>query len=71
MPKPWTGKLVGKMHVNDVTVQDLADELGFSRGYVSMLLNSEREPRGTRSRLEAAYEAVIQRRAIENPRVEP
>ena len=62
MPKPWTGRLVGKMHTNGVTIQDLADELGYSRGYVSMLLNSEREPDGVRTRLESAYERVIAKR---------
>ena len=46
MPEKWTGRLVGKMHNAGVTYDDLGEELGVTRAYVSMILNSRRKPDG-------------------------
>ena len=61
-PEKWTGKLIGKMHVNNVKSADLAEELGVSQAYISMLLNSKRNAAGAKERLEAAYEAILANR---------
>lgn len=58
----WTGELVGKMHVAEVTLDDLAKEVGFSKAYVSMILNGIKKPAGARERLEAAFDAITQKR---------
>jgi YesN/AraC family two-component response regulator len=58
----WTGAVVGKMHVHQVTLDDLGKELNFSRGYLSMVLNGRRRPEGIRQRVEAALDAVIERK---------
>ncbi len=39
MPEKWTGDLVGKMHVNHVTLAELGKELGITKAYVGMILN--------------------------------
>lgn len=62
MPKKWSGNLIGKMHNEGITRQDLANEMGVCKSYVTMMLNGYREPDGARERLEAAYEAVRQKR---------
>lgn len=62
MPKPWTGDLVGKMHIHGITTYDLAQEMGVKQGYISMLLNSKREPEGIQERMEAAVERIICKR---------
>ncbi len=62
MPKPWTGRLVGKMHNHDITYDDLAAEMGVKKAYISMLLNSKREPPGIQKRMEDAVESIIRKR---------
>lgn len=61
MPEKWTGDLVGLMHNNKVTKKMLADELGLSKQYVCMILNSSRKPPGIRERMEKAVDDIIQR----------
>jgi len=62
MIEKWCGDLVGKMFRNKVTRQDLADELGVTKQYVSMLLNGERTTEGARERLENAYNTILEKR---------
>ena len=65
MKDKWTGRLVGKMHNEEVTRNELADELGVKKSYVSMILNCDRKPPDAQQRLEAAFEAIIERRKNE------
>ena len=65
MPEKWTGALIGEMHNNKITYEDLAKEMGVSTAYISMLLNGARKPKEIRQRMEAAYAAVIRRRKDE------
>lgn len=62
MPEKWTGRLIGKMHNECVTYDDLAEELGVTKSYVSMILNSTRKPRGIQDRMETAFESVVSKR---------
>ena len=59
MPETWTGRLIGKMHNNNITQGDVAKELGVSRGYVSMVLNGVRKPKDARKRMEDAVDHLI------------
>lgn len=65
MKEPWTGDLVGRMHNAEVTYQELADEAGIVKAYVSQILNGARTPKNGRERLENAFDAIIQRRQTE------
>lgn len=58
----WTGNLICKMHVNRVSAQDIADELGIVKSYVSMILDGTRNPKGCQERFEAAYENIMAKR---------
>ena len=62
MIEKWTGRLIGKMHNNEVSTTDLAKELGVTKAYISMILNGARKPPNARNRLETAVDAIIERR---------
>ena len=62
MPEKWTGQLVGRMHNERVTYDDIATELGVAKSYVSMILNGSRKPEGVKDKMEAAFSAVMEKR---------
>lgn len=62
MPEEWTGRLIGRMHNERVTVEEIANELGITKAYVSMILNSRRNPPNARDKLEAAFARVCEKR---------
>ena len=64
MPEKWTGNLIGKMHNEKITYEDIASELGVTKSYVSMILNGSRKPDNIRNRMESAVNAVIQKRKL-------
>lgn len=62
MNEKWTGNLVGKMHNEGVTYQDIADEMAVTKAYISMILNGSRKPKGIRERMEKAFASVVEKR---------
>ena len=62
MPEKWTGRLVGRMHNERITYDELGAEMGVTKSYISMILNGSRKPEGARERMEAALSAVLQKR---------
>lgn len=62
MKEEWTGELIGKMHNNNVTYEQLAQELNWTKGYISMILNGGRSPEGAREKLEEAYNMILLKR---------
>ncbi len=62
MPAQWTADVVGKMHLKKVTKKQLAEKLGVTPEYVSMVLNGHREPDGAEQRFRAAVDELIQER---------
>lgn len=63
MLEKWTGRLIGKMHNACVTFDELASEMGVTKSYISMLLNGKRKPKDIQKRMEAALDAILQKRA--------
>lgn len=59
MPKDWTGDLVGLMHTHRITGQMLAEHMGITNRYVSMVLNGHREPPGAEERFRKALGEII------------
>ena len=55
----WIADLVGKMHKFKISKTRLAEELGVTREYVSMVLNGHREPAGVKEKFETAVERII------------
>ncbi len=62
MPEAWTGNLIGKMHNNGITYDELAAEMGVGKAYISMILNGRRKPTDIRKRMEDAVNTIVQRR---------
>lgn len=62
MSEKWTGNLVGKMHNERITYEDIATEMGVTKSYVSMILNGARKPKGIRDRMESAFATIVERR---------
>lgn len=59
LPKEWTGDLVGLMHVHRITGEQLANKLGVTNRYVSMILNGHREPHDAEVRFRSALDELI------------
>lgn len=61
MPEKWTGRLIGRMHNERITYEQLANEMGVNKAYISMILNGKRKPPNIQKRVETALEAIIKR----------
>jgi len=59
MPAQWTADLIGKMHLNKISKKMLAEQLGVTPEYVSMVLNGHREPEGVAQRFNVAVDELI------------
>jgi transcriptional regulator with XRE-family HTH domain len=57
----WTGDFVGRMHRYRVTITQLAQEMGVTREYLSMILNGHREPNGIEQRMNEALDNLIKK----------
>ena len=55
----WTGVQVGRMHLHRITRTMLAEKLGFSDRYVSMVLNGKRNPAGAEKMFTEAIDELI------------
>ena len=55
----WIGEIVGQMHNNKISKSQLAEHMGVSREYVSMILNGHRDPAGAESRFRDAVSEII------------
>ena len=62
MPEMWTGQIIGKLHVNGITQRQLAEEMGLTEQYVSMLLNSVKPSASAEERMDAAISAILEKR---------
>lgn len=55
----WISDLVGKMHRWRISKKRLAEYLGVTPEYVSMVLNGHREPANAEEKFNAAVDAII------------
>ena len=68
MPERWTGELIGEMHNAQITRNELARELDCSKGYVCMVLNGQKSPKGGKERFRAAFESIKAKRKADGQR---
>ena len=59
MPAQWTADLIGEMHLARVSKKQLAEHLGVTPEYVSMVLNGHREPDGAVGRFREALAQIV------------
>ena len=62
MSTEWTGRIVGLLHTHRITQTELAAELGLTAQYISMVLNGKKTSKGIEDRMEAAIQAILDRR---------
>ena len=62
MSQQWTGHIVGLLHMHRITQSELAAELGITAQYVSMVLNGKKSSKGIDERMQAAIQAIVERR---------
>lgn len=55
----WIADLVGQMHKFKISKKRLAEQLGVTPEYVSMVLNGHRDPAGAEEKFCAAVEEII------------
>ena len=60
MPAQWTSEIIGKMHLHRITKKSLAEHLGMTPEYISMVLNGHRDPPGAEARFRKAVMEIIQ-----------
>lgn len=58
----WTGRLIGRMHNAGVTANDLAEHLGVTKSYISMILNCKKKPNDAQAKLETAFAEILEKR---------
>lgn len=61
MPAQWTADIVGEMHLMRISKRQLAEEIGVTPEYVSMVLNGHREPIGAEQRFREAINSLKQK----------
>lgn len=65
MPANWTARLIAKLHLNRVSKKQLAEQLGYTPEYVSMVLNGHRNPNGAEVEFSKALDELIQQKQKE------
>ena len=60
MPAQWTVELVGQMHKYKITKKQLAEKLGVTPEYLSMVINGHRSPAGAEEKFRAALDELVQ-----------
>ena len=57
----WIGDFVGRMHRHRITITQIAQEMGVTREYLSMILNGHREPPDIEKRMNDALDIIIEK----------
>ena len=58
----WTGEIVGLKHNYKISNNELAEELGITPEYVSMVLHGAKKPAKAEEQFRAAIAAIAERR---------
>ena len=60
MPAQWTGRIVGELHNNRITLKELAKEVGWHDKYLSQVINAENPPKDSERKLTDALNRLIE-----------
>lgn len=66
MPADWTARLIAKLHMNRISKKRLAEQLGYTPEYVSMVLNGHRSPNGAENEFSKALDELVQQKSKAN-----
>jgi len=59
MPEEWTGEVIGIMHNNRISYQQMADKLGWHVKYLSAVMNGKRSPTGAEAKVREALAEIL------------
>ena len=62
VPPKWTGDAVKRMHLENITRQQIADIMGVSKAYVTMILNGRKTPEDAKTRVWNAINIIVANR---------
>lgn len=62
MPEKWTGELLCRMHLNRIRAKEVAQELGVTEAYVSLVLSGRRCPKNAQQDFNLAVDRIAERR---------
>lgn len=62
MPAQWTADIIGQLHLHKIAKKELAQKIGVTPEYVSMVLNGHRDPRDAQEKFRQAVCAIIAER---------
>ena len=65
MPAQWTGRIVGELHNNKLTLKELAKEVNWNDKYLSQVINAENPPKGAEQKLSDALDRLIEKQKEE------
>ena len=63
MAEQWTAEIVAQLHLHRITRRELADELGVTAQYVTMVLNGYKTSAGMEERMMKAIENIVERQS--------
>lgn len=59
MAAQWTAEVVGKMHLNNISIKALAAQLGYSHEYTGKVLSGKRMPKKAECQFKQALDELI------------
>ena len=59
MPEEWTGEVIGIMHNNRISYQQLADKIGWHVKYLSAVMNGKRNPINAETTVRTALAEIL------------
>lgn len=62
MPEKWTGEISAMLHTNRIKQKDLAEEMGVTPEYISMILNGKKKPAKAKAKMVSAIKSIITKR---------
>ena len=60
MPEEWTGEVIGVMHNNRISYQQMADKLGWHVKYLSAVMNGKRNPADAEAKVRTALKEILE-----------
>lgn len=58
MPEQWTGDVVGELHLANISMEQLADEVGWHPKYLSAVMNGHRKPKDAEQKVRDALDRL-------------
>ena len=59
IPAPWTGEIIGKLHIHEIKQKDFAKKLGMHDKYVCGVLNGHYAPKNAEQKFRTALNELI------------